>query len=181
MNIVDDRLAEAHQVESPNFDDRPDNGIDLIVVHNISLPAGHFGTRYVEQLFLNCLATNDHPDFQDLSELRVSSHLLIRRNGDIIQFVPFDKRAWHAGESNYKGRDRCNDFSIGIELEGTDDSGYCDVQYRRLAEVCAALSDEYGIGAGDIVGHCDIAPGRKTDPGQGFDWQRFRNLMGNNG
>jgi AmpD protein len=179
MNIANGRLSGARQVESPNQDDRPDDEISLIVIHNISLPEGHFGSAYIEQLFLNELGAEAHPDFGDLEELRVSSHLLVRRDGSVVQFVAFDKRAWHAGTSSYRGRANCNDFSIGIELEGTDSGGYRDEQYRVLAEVCRDLARVYGIAPGRIVGHSDIAPERKTDPGPSFDWQRLRESVGN--
>lgn len=178
MNIVNGRLRAARQVESPNFDDRPDPEISLIVIHNISLPAGHFGTDYVEQLFCNELSCEAHPDFRDLENLKVSSHLLVKRDGSIVQFVPFDKRAWHAGVSHYQGRENCNDFSIGIELEGTDYSGYCGAQYSVLADICKELAKVYGISLVDIAGHCDIAPDRKTDPGPSFRWDRLYELVG---
>lgn len=178
MNIVNGRLSAARQVDSPNCDARPGQEVSLIVIHNISLPAGHFGTDYVEQLFCNELSCDAHPDFRDLGNLRVSSHLLVRRDGSVIQFVPFHKRAWHAGKSHYQGRENCNDFSVGIELEGTDDSGYCGVQYSVLADICKDLARVYGVSLADITGHCDIAPGRKTDPGPSFQWERLHKLIG---
>ncbi len=174
MKIVEHELSSAVQRQSPNFDERPDENIDLIVIHNISLPAGHFGTRFIPQLFCNELEPADHSDFSDLADLRVSSHLLITRDGGVIQFVPFNKRAWHAGESSYQGRMHCNDFSIGIELEGTDESGYTERQYRNLAAICHLLCSFYGIPLEHLAGHSEIAAGRKTDPGPSFDWSVLR-------
>lgn len=170
-------LAEATYTPSPNFDDRPDNtGIDLLVIHNISLPPGQFGGPYIEQLFTNRLNADDHPFFREIHELRVSAHLLIRRDGEMIQFVPFHKRAWHAGVSGFKGRQGCNDFAIGIELEGADDIPYESTQYQQLIAVTLALQTAYpAITSEHIVGHSDIAPERKTDPGQAFEWQLFFN------
>jgi len=172
-------LDIADFISSPNADDRPaEQPPELIVIHNISLPPSHFGGPYITQLFTNQLNPEEHPYFADISDLRVSSHILIRRNGDIIQFVPFHKRAWHAGVSNYCGRDRCNDFSIGIELEGTDDTPYEDVQYRQLASMIEALQSSYPSLAHDaIAGHSDIAPDRKTDPGPAFDWNHLKKLL----
>lgn len=177
MAIENNLLTGARLVDSPNCDERPNDEISLIVVHCISLPAGHFGNCYVEQLFCNCLDVNQHPDFGDLKDLAVSSHLFIRRDGSLWQFVPFDKRAWHAGESSFEGRDNCNDFSVGIELEGTDQSGFREVQYTSLITVCRTLIETFGIPPRNIVGHSDIAPGRKTDPGPGFDWRRLRQAI----
>ncbi len=177
-------LREARQVVSPNRDERPEDcGIDLVVIHGISLPPGEFGTDCIERLFTNSLDPNAHPYFEKIIELRVSAHLLIRRDGEVVQFVPFRERAWHAGESRFEGRDRCNDFSIGIELEGTDDLPYEAPQIERLREVVRALFQAYpGLGPERVVGHCDIAPGRKTDPGPHFDWTGFRDsLAGSNG
>jgi AmpD protein len=166
-------------VASPNFDPRPaDMPPDLVVVHNISLPPGEFGGPYIEQLFTNCLDPAAHPYFTEIHTLKVSAHALIRRDGSIIQFVPFNQRAWHAGASNYCGRERCNDFSIGIELEGTDDLPYEEVQYTRLADMIAALRVCYPqIEPDAITGHCDVAPGRKTDPGLAFDWAKLKHLL----
>ena len=153
--------------------------ISLIIVHGISLPAGHFGGPYIEQLFNNQLDCNINSDFRDLEGLKVSAHLLIGRNGDVTQFVAFSNRAWHAGSSSYQGRTDCNDFSIGIELEGVDYCDYSQVQYRKLARICRLLLDEYSLLSPDrIVGHSDVAPGRKTDPGNHFDWATFRSLLG---
>ena len=169
-------LDVARYVPSPNFDQRPEGQpMDLLVIHNISLPPSEFGGPYIEQLFTNCLDPNEHVYFQDICHLQVASHLLIRRNGEIIQFVPFHQRAWHAGESCYRERKRCNDFSIGIELEGADDIPYEDVQYEKLIAITQALFQTYAAMSKDrIVGHSDIAPGRKTDPGPAFDWNRYR-------
>ena len=145
------------------------------MVHNISLPPGEFGGDSIERFFTNCLDCDAHPFFDEIRDLRVSSHLLIRREGETVQFVSFDERAWHAGQSHYCGRDNCNDFSIGIELEGTDEQAYTEAQYAALVAVTAALLDYYPLlSAQGIVGHSDIAPGRKTDPGPAFDWQRYR-------
>jgi AmpD protein len=177
MQIINGWLDIAQSIPSANCDDRPDPEIGLVVVHGISLPAGHFGTPYVIDLFCNHLEIDAHPDFCDLQGVHVSAHLLIRRDGRILQFVPFDRRAWHAGESSYQGRSRCNDFSVGIELEGTDDTPYRLAQYQRLVAVCQQLVLYYGIDPSCIVGHCDIAPGRKTDPGEAFNWHVFRALM----
>ena len=169
-------LDEAEYIPSPNHDERPDGGeIDLLVIHNISLPPHEYGGPYIEQLFTNCLDPQTHPYFQEICQMKVSSHLLIRRDGRIIQFVPFHKRAWHAGESCFGERQRCNDFSIGIELEGSDDVPYEDIQYERLVAVSKCIRHAYpSITLDHIVGHMDIAPQRKTDPGPAFDWSRFR-------
>jgi AmpD protein len=168
-------LLGARQVASPNCDARPAGAtIRLLVIHGISLPPGQFGGDEIEHLFTNSLDPDAHPYFQDVYQLRVSSHLLIRRSGDVVQFVPFNKRAWHAGESCYNEQPCCNDYSIGIELEGADDIPYTDVQYEVLKQLIPLLRETYpAIGASDIVGHCHIAPGRKTDPGPTFDWVRL--------
>ncbi len=169
-------LQEAEQIASPNCDERPEGEpITLLVVHGISLPPGEFGGDAIASLFTNSLDCAAHPAFEALSGLRVSAHFLIRRRGEIVQFVPCAKRAWHAGESRHAGRERCNDFSVGIELEGTDDIAYADPQYEALAGLAAALIARYPIA--DVVGHCDIAPGRKTDPGPAFDWPRLRAML----
>ena len=164
---------------SPNFDPRPAGcQPELIVVHGISLPPGCFGGEWIEALFMNRLDRDADPYFVEVCNLRVSSHVLIQRNGEITQYVPFDQRAWHAGESCYQGRSACNDFSIGIELEGCDTVPYENRQYRRLDEVVRALLSVYpSLSAEHIVGHSDIAPGRKTDPGEAFDWRRFRGML----
>ncbi len=165
-------LKEARQVASPNCDERPDGAQpELIVIHNISLPPQEFGGPWIDALFTNTLDPNAHPYFADIHQLQVSSHLLIRRDGELVQYVPFHLRAWHAGASSYEGRERCNDFSIGIELEGADEVPYEAVQYNVLAEVIAALEHAYPtLSRSRMVGHSDIAPQRKTDPGPAFDW-----------
>lgn len=175
MNIDQHWLTHAIYNPSPNFDDRvTPSDISLIVIHCISLPPGEFSTPYIDQLFCNQLQSNDHPYFKDIYQLTVSAHLLIKRCGEIIQYVPFDKRAWHAGKSCYQGRERCNDFSIGIELEGTELIPYTDEQYTQLAAVSRALLQTYPtLSPQRITGHSDIAPGRKTDPGDSFSWSRF--------
>lgn len=172
-------LAEATQIPSGNCDARPEGEpVSLVVVHNISLPPGEFGGPYISQLFTNQLQPADHPYFEGIHQLRVSSHILIRRDGEIIQYVPFHARAWHAGVSSYRGRERCNDFSVGIELEGTDDLPYEPVQYTRLAELIIELRRCYPEIAKDaITGHSNIAPGRKTDPGPAFDWATLQKLL----
>lgn len=175
MKIENHKLTGVCFVESPNCDDRPDDGdISLVVIHGISLPPGEFGGTNIDALFTNTLDENAHPYFSEISALKVSSHLLIKRQGEITQYVPFNKRAWHAGESNYKGRTCCNDYSIGIELEGTDTEPYTDAQYSALNNVLNLLVNSYSnLSFANITGHCDIAPGRKTDPGAAFDWQRL--------
>ena len=172
-------LELARQEPSPNCDERP-QGVepDLIVVHAISLPPGEFGGPWIDQLFTNVLPPDGHPYFAEVADLRVSSHLLIRRSGEIVQYVPFQRRAWHAGVSSWAGRERCNDFSIGIELEGADHSPYESTQYAMLARVIAMLCRSYQHLTPDrVVGHSDIAPGRKSDPGPAFDWPRLRSLV----
>ncbi|MCF6236709.1 MAG: 1,6-anhydro-N-acetylmuramyl-L-alanine amidase AmpD [Gammaproteobacteria bacterium] len=178
MMIENGWLNRVKRVESPNCDERPaDMQPDLIVVHGISLPPNEYGGSHIEALFTNCLNPDDHPFFAQVCNLRVSAHLLIRRDGSLTQFVPFDKRAWHAGESYYQGRSRCNDFSIGIELEGVDDLPYDMAQYQVLAKVIGYLFDTYAtLSKEHIVGHSDIASGRKTDPGDAFDWMLFKTL-----
>jgi len=179
IDVTSGLLDEAEYIPSPNSDERPAGGeIDLLVVHNISLPPHEYGGPYIEQLFTNCLDPQGHPYFSEICHLKVSSHLLIRRDGHIIQFVPLHKRAWHAGESCFKERQRCNDFSIGIELEGSDDVPYEDIQYEQLVAVTKCIRHAYpGIDLDHIVGHMDIAPQRKTDPGPAFDWSRFRQKL----
>ena len=163
-------------VPSPNCDERPAGAaIELLVVHAISLPPGQFGGAGVEALFTNTLDTSAHPYSAGLAGLRVSAHFLVRRDGGIVQFVPCARRAWHAGESTWRGRSRCNDFSVGVELEGTDDVPFEPAQYASLAALTHGLRARYGIA--DIAGHSDIAPGRKTDPGPRFDWALFRSLI----
>ena len=170
------RANLALQVPSPNCDERPDGGaIELLVVHGISLPPGVFGSDGIERLFTNRLDPRAHPYYATIAKLRVSSHFLIRRDGRLLQFVPCSKRAWHAGASAWRGRGACNDFSVGIELEGTDDRPYTGAQYRMLARLARTLARRYPIAA--IAGHSDIAPGRKTDPGPAFDWARLRRAL----
>lgn len=174
------RILAAQWLPSPNADERPP-GIepDLLVIHNISLPPGEFGGPWIEQLFQNRLDPSAHPYFQEIAGLRVSAHLLIRRNGALLQFVELSRRAWHAGRSSFQGRDACNDFSIGVELEGTDDLPFSDAQYLELARVTARIQAAYPkITQARITGHQDIAPGRKTDPGPAFDWPRYRRELG---
>ena len=169
-------LAGAVQVPSPNCDERPvDAAVSLLVVHNISLPPGQFGGEAIVQLFTNTLDFAAHPYYETLRELKVSAHFLLRREGELIQLVPCAKRAWHAGSSSWRGRERCNDFSVGVELEGADDQAYSASQYSRLVELLAALRRRYPIV--DAVGHIDIAAGRKTDPGPAFEWGHFRELL----
>lgn len=169
-------LQDVTIVESPHYDLRPSvSEVSLLVVHNISLPPGEFGGGYVQSFFKGELDPVKHPFFQEISQLRVSAHCLIERDGSVTQFVSFEKRAWHAGVSSFQGNNRCNDFSIGIELEGTDDFPYTDAQYESLIGLSKILMVQYPkITLGRIVGHNDIAPGRKTDPGESFDWCRFR-------
>ena len=170
------RLLRALQIPSPNCDAREGTiPINLLVVHSISLPPGQFGGSAVIDFFLNRLNHAAHPYFEQLRGMEVSSHFFIRRSGEPIQFVPCLRRAWHAGRSQWKGRERCNDFSIGVELEGTDDSAFTGAQYVELARLTRELQRAYPIR--DIVGHSDIAPGRKTDPGVGFDWGRYRSMI----
>nr|VFJ94663.1 MAG: AmpD protein [Candidatus Kentron sp. H]VFJ94914.1 MAG: AmpD protein [Candidatus Kentron sp. H]VFK01804.1 MAG: AmpD protein [Candidatus Kentron sp. H] len=172
-------LRGVRRAPSPNRDERPAGcAIELLVIHAISLPPGEFGGPFIEDLFLNRLDPDAHPYFRALAEPRVSAHLLLRRDGEVIQFVPFGERAWHAGFSRFRGKNDCNDFSIGIELEGADHVPYDERQYGRLAELGRLfLSAWPGIGRDGIQGHCDIAPGRKTDPGESFSWERFYRLL----
>lgn len=173
--INDHYLTGARYVASPNANARPEAcNIDLIVIHNISLPAGQFGHPYIEALFCNTLDCAIDASFSDLQGVEVSAHLLIRRDGEMVQFVPFDQRAWHAGVSSFEGRSGCNDFSIGIELEGDDVTPYTDKQYDVLSRVIVSLIKAYSIPEQHLVGHCDIAPNRKTDPGPVFQWSRLR-------
>jgi AmpD protein len=168
-------IAPARQCPSPNYDERPVGAIpEVLVVHGISLPPGRFGGSEVEQLFTNCLDWDGHPYFREIQGLQVSTHLMIRRDGELLQFVPFTARAWHAGESSFRGRTCCNDFSIGIELEGEDETPYDDRQYVALVAAIQALLNAYpALSARRIVAHSDISPGRKTDPGPAFDWLRL--------
>ena len=159
-------------VDSPNQDERPAGvEISLVVLHSISLPPGEYGVEHIERLFTNRLDLDAHPYFREVHALKVSAHFLVRRDGEVVQFVPVERRAWHAGASCWRGRSRCNDFSIGIELEGTDDSPFEDRQYAALALLLAALREKLPLR--DIAAHSEIAPGRKTDPGPRFDWPRL--------
>ena len=171
-------LPAARQLPSPNFDERPaGTRVELLVIHNISLPPGQFGGPGIIELFTNRLDPSAHPYYREIEGLRVSTHFLVRRDGQVLQFVACGKRAWHAGKSEWRGRPRCNDFSLGIELEGADDRPFDDAQYERLAQLARALRQGFPIV--DCVGHSDIAvpAGRKTDPGPHFDWDRFRALL----
>jgi AmpD protein len=179
INIHQGWLSSARRVPSPNANTRPKGTpISLLVVHNISLPPEQFENGYIEQFFTNQLDSAAHPYFTEIADMTVSAHLLITRAGEVIQFVPFAQRAWHAGQSCFRGRDNCNDFSIGIELEGADAISYTDVQYAVLAQVAVCLMAAYPeITLDAIVGHSDIAPGRKTDPGESFDWSRLFQIL----
>lgn len=170
---------DVRQCPSPNYDERPlGMAIDLVVIHGISLPPEVFGGDYIDDFFTNALDKSVHPYFEEIASLRVSAHCLINRAGQVTQYVSFDKRAWHAGQSVFQERENCNDFAIGIELEGADSIPYEGVQYDVLAELIALLQMQYpGITQERIVGHSDIAPGRKTDPGEAFDWQRLTQLL----
>ncbi len=169
-------LSGARRVPSPNCDDRPSGSlVRLLVIHAISLPPGEFGGNAVLDFFTNRLDPAGHSFFATIASLNVSAHFFLRRGGELIQLVPCGRRAWHAGVSSWRGRSACNDFSIGIELEGCDEKPFTEKQYRRLARITRALKDAYPIE--EIVGHSGIAPGRKTDPGPGFDWARFRRLL----
>lgn len=172
-------LGGVPYVPSPNCDERPAGCVpELVVIHGISLPPGEYGGPWIERLFTNDLPGSMHPYFAMIEGYRVSAHVLVRRDAAMVQFVPFHLRAWHAGESAWRGRTRCNDFSIGIELEGADDVAYEGVQYDALAGLLVALIDAYpGLHPDAIAGHCDIAPGRKTDPGLAFEWPRLRTLL----
>ncbi len=179
LDVIDGWLAGARRCASPNCNERPDPAdVSLLVIHNISLPPGEYGTGCVQEFFCNQLDCDSHPFFDEIRGLEVSSHLLIERDGSCTQFVSFDARAWHAGVSEFCGRDNCNDFSIGIELEGCDTEAYTDAQYQSLAAVTGELMRTYPLITPDrITGHSDIAPGRKTDPGPAFDWERYRALL----
>ncbi len=168
-------LKNIKHCPSPNYDQRPNNTvIDLLVIHSISLPPCEFGANYIDDLFLNRLDIKAHPYFKNIFNLRVSAHILIKRNGEIVQYVSFRDRAWHAGQSCFQGREVCNDFSIGIELEGCDEVAYTNAQYHELVKLTRILQQAYPqIKTNHIVGHCHIAPERKTDPGNYFDWERF--------
>ncbi|MBS1231057.1 MAG: ampD [Proteobacteria bacterium] len=164
-------FGAAQRIDSPNFDDRPEGeSVSLVVVHAISLPPSKFGSDDISRLFTNTLDPHAHPYFSAISAVRVSAHFLIRRDGALLQFVSCQQRAWHAGASSWNGRSRCNDFSIGIELEGCDELPFEDAQYLQLTALIESLRTIYPVVA--VVGHADIAPGRKTDPGPCFDWRR---------
>ncbi len=179
MEIVDGWFTQAKKVVSPNFNDRPLRcEISLLVIHNISLPPGQFGGQYIDQLFTNALLPEDDPFFVDICHMTVSSHVLIDRQGQTTQYVCLEDRSWHAGDSRFQGRENCNDFSIGVELEGADHIPYTSDQYKALVDVTCAIMKKYpAINTERIVGHCDIAPGRKTDPGVAFDWARYRTSL----
>jgi N-acetyl-anhydromuramoyl-L-alanine amidase len=170
-------LEGARFIASPNADERePGTAIELLVIHSISLPPGEFGGPGIIDLFTNRIDPAAHPYYRGIAGLRVSAHFLVRRDGEVIQFVACSKRAWHAGASHWHGRSRCNDFSVGIELEGADEISFEDAQYEELGRLARALKTAYPIAAS--VGHCDIAPGRKTDPGPRFDWARYHRIVG---
>jgi AmpD protein len=175
MKIKNHRLQDINFLESPNFNDRPlDEDISLLVIHSISLPPKKYDTDHIERFFLNELDFSSHNFYKNIDGMKVSAHVLIKRNGEIIQFVPFNKRAWHAGVSTFNGKDDCNNFSIGIELEGSDDDIFEDIQYEQLSLITSLLMQEYDlISKSNIKGHSDIAPERKTDPGPLFDWERY--------
>ncbi|MEK9649489.1 MAG: 1,6-anhydro-N-acetylmuramyl-L-alanine amidase AmpD [Gammaproteobacteria bacterium] len=174
MQIKNHQLERIKFIPSPNFDSRPSEEISLVVIHAISLPVGNYDTSLIIDLFTNSLDTELHPSFRDLKTLKVSSHILITRLGEIIQFVSFNQRAWHAGVSIFNGREKCNDFSIGIELEGCDYEAFTSQQYYSLNKILKTIVKEYSIPHLNIVGHSDIAPGRKTDPGNFFEWERIK-------
>lgn len=175
LDLKTGMVTTARYVASPNCDARPENvPVDVLVVHSISLPPGRFGGPFIENLFCNCLDPSQHEYFSEICHLKVSAHFLIRRKGGLLQFVPTHLRAWHAGESRFNNRTNVNDFSVGVELEGTDDKPFTDAQYDKLIELTQALMSAYpGIRTSTLVAHSDIAPGRKTDPGQCFDWNRY--------
>ncbi len=179
IDITTGLLEDARQVCSPNCDRRSrGETISLLVIHSISLPPAQFGGPWIDALFTNTLDPRVHPYFQSIAGLRVSAHVLIRRDGEMVQYVPFHARAWHAGHSCFQGRECCNNFSIGVELEGCDELPYEEVQYRRLISLTRSVMENYpAITPQRIAGHCDIAPGRKTDPGPLFDWERYRKAL----
>ena len=176
MLIEDHLLKSAKQIQSPNYSERlNEDDINLIVIHSISLPPGKYDNSYIEEFFCNKLSVNENKYFESISDLKVSSHILIKRDGKIIQFVPFNKKAWHAGESVFKGRLNCNEFSIGIELEGCEEDDFTQNQYKNLVNICLTLFKYYPeITRQNVVGHSEIAPGRKTDPGKNFNWEYLR-------
>lgn len=175
IDVESGLVREARQTPSPNCDERPtDCCPELIIVHGISLPPGEFGGDGIDRLFTNSIDAGAHPYYREIAALRVSSHLLIRRDGELVQYVSLNRRAWHAGDSCYGTRDACNDYSVGIELEGTDDMPYTNRQYEVLSATVRALRAAYvSLKEAPVVGHCDVSPGRKTDPGPAFDWSRL--------
>jgi len=179
LQIREHWITAARRQPSPNYSQRSSSDdISLLVIHCISLPPGKFGGPWIDALFSNLLEAEADPYFAQICDLRVSAHLLIRRDGELVQYVPFDRKAWHAGKSEYRGRSECNEFSIGIELEGSEDLPFSEEQYRQLMAVTRLLLRTYrSLSAQRIVGHSDIAPGRKTDPGPCFDWPRYRNAV----
>ena len=180
MNISEGWLEQAEKCVSPHYDQREHcdvKEISLLVIHNISLPAKQFGGNYISDLFLGQLDPKAHPSFEEIYQMRVSAHCLIRRDGHIIQYVSFNDRAWHAGVSCYQDKTKCNDFSIGIELEGADDIPYTDEQYQQLSQLTLSLMSVYPLIKDNITGHSDIAPGRKTDPGEAFNWQKYQTMI----
>ena len=183
LDAQGDWLQGAEHCLSPNWDARtPPGEISLIVVHGISLPPGEFGGPWIEDLFMNRLDPNAHPYFETIANLRVSAHVVIYRDGRLVQYVPFSGRAWHAGQSCFRGRAACNDFSIGVELEGSDELPYTERQYRQLAILIGLLRQAYpSISTDAIAGHSDIAPGRKTDPGPAFEWPKLAALLATGG
>lgn len=178
FQVIEGQLIGARQIASPNYNARPAHSeIELLVVHNISLPPSQFGGGYIEQFFQNKLDWSLHPYFQTIQGMQVSTHLLILRSGEVLQFVNFNQRAWHSGRSTYLGKKECNDYSIGIELEGSDDLPFQEIQYQVLAHVVTVLQAAYPKLLQHVAGHSDIARGRKTDPGPYFDWLKIRRLI----
>lgn len=178
FQVIEGQLIGARQIASPNYNARPVHSeIELLVVHNISLPPSQFGGGYIEQFFQNELDWSLHPYFQTIQGMQVSTHLLILRSGEVLQFVNFNQRAWHSGRSTYLGKKECNDYSIGIELEGSDDLPFQEIQYQVLAQVVTVLQAAYPKLLQHVAGHSDIARGRKTDPGPYFDWLKIRRLI----
>ncbi|WP_313687174.1 1,6-anhydro-N-acetylmuramyl-L-alanine amidase AmpD [Pantoea sp.] len=178
MKLEDGWINSARKVPSSHFNQRPENETpSLLIIHNISLPPGEFGGPWIDRLFTGTLPADAHPYFADIAHLRVAAHCLIRRDGELVQYVSFDERAWHAGVSQFEGRENCNDFSMGIELEGTDTQPYTDAQYATLQAVTAVLMQHYPLTLERITGHSNIAPERKTDPGPAFDWERYKHAL----
>ena len=178
FQVIEGQLIGARQIASPNYNARPAHSeIELLVVHSVSLPPSQFGGGYIEQFFQNELDWSLHPYFQTIQGMQVSTHLLILRSGEVLQFVNFNQRAWHSGRSTYLGKKECNDYSIGIELEGSDDLPFQEIQYQVLAHVVTVLQATYPKLLQHVAGHSDIARGRKTDPGPYFDWLKIRRLI----